>query len=174
MTNPMPFSLRFPLTEIDHWASRYVYEEDDSNLAISNEVQKRGHYTREEFLALAKWRALRSVPKCEKNESGQIEYATRIALTRENKFERLRIGILNSLQGVNWPMASVLLHFGHRDPYPILDFRALWSLGLEEGPSEYNFKFGWDYVEDCCDLREKAGTTMRTVDRALWQYSKEH
>jgi hypothetical protein len=70
--------------------------------------------------------------------------------------------------------ASVLLHFGQKDPYPILDFRALWSLGLDEGPSVYNFKFWWEYVECCRDLRTKAGTTMRTLDRALWQYSKEH
>jgi hypothetical protein len=117
---------------------------------------------------------VRNIRRCEKNAPEEIEYATRIALSPENKNERLRIGILNSLQGVDWAMASVLLHFGHNDPYPIIDFRALWSLGLYEGPSVYSFKFWWSYVEFCRALREKAGTTMRTLDRALWQYSKEH
>jgi hypothetical protein len=170
----MQFSLRFLLKEINHWASRYAYEDDDPILAIGEEVKKRGYYTRKEFLTLAQWKAPRIVPKCEKNESGQVEYATRIALSPENKFERVRIGVLNSLQGVSWPMASVLLHFGHNDPYPILDFRALWSLGLGEEPWQYSFNFWWSYVECCRDLREKAGTTMRTLDRALWQFSKEH
>jgi hypothetical protein len=114
-------------------------------LDIPEEVKKRGYYRREEFLKLAAWKAVRNVWRCEKNESDQIEYATRIALSPDNKFERLRIGILNCLQGVDWPMASVLLHFGHKDPYPILDFRALWSLGLDDGPSVYNFYFWWSY-----------------------------
>ncbi len=43
--------------------------------------------------------------------------------------ERLRIEVLTLLNGVSWPTASVLLHFGYDNLYPILDFRALWSLG---------------------------------------------
>ena len=35
-----------------------------------------------------------------------------------------------ALSGVRWPTASVLLHFGHRDRYPILDYRALEALGV--------------------------------------------
>jgi hypothetical protein len=170
----MQFILRFPLKEVEHWASQYPYEYDKDILDIPDIAQKRGYYTQKQFLALAYWKSPRIVWRCEKNESGQIEYATRIALSPENKFERLRIGILNCLQGVDWPMASVLLHFGHTDPYPILDFRALWSLGLDEGPSVYNFDFWWSYVEFCRDLRKKAGTDMRTLDRALWQYSSEN
>jgi hypothetical protein len=170
----MPFTLRFTLNEIDHWASRYAYEDDEAILAIGEEVKKRGYYTRREFLALAQWKAARNIHRCEANAPEQVEYATRIALSPENKFERLRIGILRSLQGVDWPIASVLLHFGHKDAYPIIDFRALWSLGLDEEPWQFNFRFWWDYVEFCRDLREKVGTTMRTLDRALWQYSKEN
>jgi hypothetical protein len=131
-------------------------------------------YAKVEFLILAKWKAARNIRQCEANAPEEIEYATRMALSPENKYERLRIGILNCLQGVGWPMASVLLHFGHKGPYPILDFRALWSLGLDEEPWSYNFDFWWSYVECCRNLREKAGTTMRTRDRALWQFSKEH
>lgn len=42
--------------------------------------------------------------------------------------------ILTTINGVSWPMASVLLHFGHADRYPILDFRALWSLEVDTPP----------------------------------------
>jgi hypothetical protein len=68
--------------------------------------------------------------------------------------EKLRIGILMTLDGVGWPVASVLLHFGHVDPYPILDYRALEALGVDE-PPQYTFDFWWSYVEACRTLATK-------------------
>lgn len=59
------------------------------------------------------------------------------------------------------------------NPYPIIDYRALWSLGLEQKGAYYTFDDWWTYVESCRDLSEQAGVDMRTFDRALWQYSKE-
>jgi hypothetical protein len=169
----MPFSLRFPIIETEHWASQYAYEDNVPILRIVKKVQERGFYMQKEFLALAKWKAARNIRRCEKNAPEEIECATHLALSAENRFEPLRIGILYCLEGVGWPMASVLLHFGHKDPYPILDFRVLWSPGPAEDPSVYNFKFWWDYVQFCRNLLEEAGTTIRNLDHALWQYSKE-
>jgi len=76
------------------------------------------------------------------------------------------------LDGVDWPTASVLLHFCDRQPYPVLDFRALWSLRISTPPT-YTFEFWWAYVICTRQLADAAGESMRTVDRALWQYSKE-
>ena len=76
------------------------------------------------------------------------------------------------LDGVSWPTASVILHFFHRRRYPILDFRALWSVGLEP-PVQYGFNFWWDYVQYCRILARESRVDMRTLDRPLWQYSKE-
>jgi len=45
--------------------------------------------------------------------------------------ERSRIEVLTNLDGVRWPTASVILHFFHKEPYPIMDFRALWSVSLD-------------------------------------------
>jgi hypothetical protein len=67
----------------------------------------------------------------------------------------------------------VILHFFHRDPYPIIDFRALWSVSLPV-PVQYGFDFWWPYVQFCRDLSDRTGLDMRTLDRALWQYSKEN
>lgn len=41
---------------------------------------------------------------------------------------KLRICLLRSLDGVDWPVASALLHVGLSAEYPIIDLRALWSL----------------------------------------------
>ena len=87
--------------------------------------------------------------------------------------ERLRIGVLTLLEGVELPTASVLLHLAHPDPYPILDVRAIWSLGIDKQPSYYPFEFWMAYTEACRALAREAGVSMRTLDRALWQYSSE-
>ena len=72
------------------------------------------------------------------------------------------------------PTASVLLHLAHRDPYPILDVRAIWSLGVEKQPSSYSFEFWWAYTAKCRSLAMEAGIPMRVLDRALWQFSREN
>ena len=75
--------------------------------------------------------------------------------------------------GYGWPTASVLLHFGYDNLYPILDFRALWSLGLEKPPSQYDFDFWMDYTHYCRQLAAETNVSMRTLDRALWQSAKK-
>jgi hypothetical protein len=100
-----------------------------------------------------------------------IQAITRTALSAPD--EPRRIKVLTTINGVSWPMASVLLHFGHADRYPILDFRALWSLEVDT-PPVYTFSFWWEYTQACQKLATNAGVSMRTLDRALWQYSKEN
>jgi hypothetical protein len=71
----------------------------------------------------------------------------------------------------------VLLHFGHTDPYPILDFRALWSLGVDvptDAYGFYDFPLWRAYTNFCRDLADACGVPMRELDRALWRYSKEN
>lgn len=79
-----------------------------------------------------------------------------------------------ALRGAQLPTASVLLHLARPDLYPIIDFRALWSLSINMPPASYGFAFWWAYVQACRELARSAGVTMRRLDRALWQYSKEH
>ena len=74
----------------------------------------------------------------ELNHAQYVLEMTAIALNATS--ERTRIETLTLLDGVSWPTASVILHFFHRRRYPILDFRALWSVGLEP-PVQYGFNF---------------------------------
>jgi hypothetical protein len=80
--------------------------------------------------------------------------------------------VLQILKGVSWPVASVILHFGKKDLYPILDYRALWSVGIKK-PNVYNFELWISYVKYCRKLAKELNISMRTLDKALWQYSKE-
>ena len=41
-------------------------------------------------------------------------------------------------------------------------------------PCKYDFRFWWEYVEICREISRQSQVGMRTLDRALWQYSKEN
>lgn len=69
----------------------------------------------------------RSESKCERNGERTIRAITQAAFATPD--EPLKMDLLRLLAGVEWPTASTLLHFCDSRPYPILDFRALWSLG---------------------------------------------
>lgn len=166
------FLLRFDKDRIQYWAARYNYPGDEEVEAIATANKTRGHMERKEFLSLCKWKTPRSQPKCALNSTELIREVTGIALS--TKHEELRIGVLQVLHGVSYPTASVILHFWHKDPYPILDFRALWSLGLDKQPAYYSFDLWCQYTDFCRKLAEESGVSQRTLDRALWQYSAEN
>ncbi len=136
---------------------------------VTPPARKRGYYTADEFLELAIWKT-RGRPErfLVENRPEVIEEATQIAFSCHT--EELRIGVLRSLRGVSWPVASAIFHFGHRDRYPILDFRALEALGLPQGSFRYNFEIWWAYVTECRRLADRYGVTMRTLDKALWMW----
>ena len=165
------FKLRFKEDRIHYWADRYSYA---SEARFEDEVapvaRKRGYLTREEFLILCEWKTPRTKPLVLKNPEDIVKAVTRAAL--ESRHEDVKIGVLRSLNGVSWPTASVVLHFCDKRPYPILDFRALWSLSCDV-PSSYTVDFWLAYTAFVRALALRNGHSMRIVDRALWQFSKE-
>jgi hypothetical protein len=174
----MKYELRFDDRKIAELARRYTSTQKEKEREIEDRIEhtigpytrKKGFYSKGDFLELCKWKSVRTRARCELNDHEFLHEVTSVALTTPN--ERLRIEILRLLSGVDWPTASVLLHFGHIEPYPILDVRALWSLSIS-GPSVYDFSF-WDgYVQICRNIARDMGISMRTLDRALWQFSKE-
>lgn len=166
------FKLRIAKRELQQWVIRYTISDEERKIEdeIIPLVRARGFYEKEEFLTLCRWRSPRAVARCQPNDADFVRAATRIALGEAH--ERIRIGVLRLLRGVDWPTASVLLHFGHRDRYPIIDVRVLWSVGVSR-VLQYTFEFWWGYVEFCRTVSDECGLSMRDLDRALWQYSKE-
>jgi hypothetical protein len=137
---------------------------------LKKPVAGRGFMIKDELRIVAQWKAPRSAGHIEDNPEEYVNEITAFALAART--ERARIEVLTNLDGVRWPTASVILHFFHREPYPIMDFRALWTVSLAV-PSQYSFGFWWPYVQFCRGLSKRLGMDMRTLDRALWQYSKE-
>jgi hypothetical protein len=99
-----------------------------------------------------------------------VERASRRSLGTDDERERMKA--LLTLRGVGVPTASALLHFAFPDRYPILDVRALESLGRPE-QGTYSLAFWLRYLEACRRLATAHGVSIRTHDKALWQHSKE-
>ena len=119
---------------------------------------------------MCSWKTVRSRPKVAANTEAAVVDATRRALSAGD--EATRIGALLELEGVGVPTASTLLYFAFPDDYPIVDIRALESLGVKPR-STYPVSFWLEYLGACRELARTAGVSLRTLDKALWQYSKE-
>lgn len=167
------FALRFPAADSHQYAdayTRYVPEQHNAPaLAAGQFMREEGYLSKPHFIALGEWKTPRNRRHYKANAPDYIEAVTRAAYHADN--ERFRIEVLCLLQGVSWPTASVLLHFGHPDPYPILDFRALWSSGIDE-PPRYTYPFWAKYVAYTRKLSARHDLSMRALDAALWTYSK--
>jgi hypothetical protein len=166
-------SFRLCIADADllHWAGRYSYPgEAEIEERIAPVARDRGFLTREDFLALCRWKTPRSQPRCAENRDELVHEVTRIALSATD--DEIKIRALLMLAGVSWPTASVILHFCDRGRYPVLDIRALWSVGVRRLPA-YTFPLWWEYTCFVRSIQNRTGLAMRTIDRALWQYSKE-
>jgi hypothetical protein len=62
--------------------------------------------------------------------------------------------------------------FAFPNDYPIIDERALESLG-QEAPRYYSLNFWTEYLDACRAIAKDVGVPIRTLDKALWQFSKE-
>jgi hypothetical protein len=165
--------LRFPVSTVGYWSTRYDYRYDSSVVEkLVPTVREQGFLTKSQLLAIVDWKAPRSRRHAQRASDALVVEATREGFS--SQCEELRIGIPALIPGMGYPVGSVLLHFFHSDPYPIIDYRALWSLGLDQNSAYYTFDRWWAYVEACRGLSQEAGVDMRVLDRALWQYSKEN
>jgi len=161
--------LRFSVAKIAYWAKQYDYPEESSVTDLVERVKECGFVTLEQLRVVARWKSPRSAGRVESNDGDYVRAITGFSLQTKN--ERAKIESLTLLDGVQWPTASVILHFFDAREYPILDYRALWSVGVRV-PRHYSFRFWWEYVVFCRELAHRTGHDIRTLDRALWSFSK--
>jgi hypothetical protein len=171
------FRLRIPAKIMRQLSCQYSGEMNarDQRLTalITQEVfpayEQNGYLTKDQFVSVCEWKSPRAKPSFESNSSELIHEVS--SLARTTKSERIRIQVWTLLKGVKWPTASVFLHFAFPDQYPILDVRALWSLGVDRSPA-HSYEFWESYTKTCRALAKKARITMRELDQALWKFSQ--
>jgi len=167
------FELQFPGGEIESLAARFGSGADDGDErlhAMGGAVRARGYYTRGEFVTVCGWKSPRSRPKILSNSRTSIIRNTRVALAARDELGRIEP--LLALHGVGVPTASTLLFVAFPTEYPILDVRALESLGVK-ARSTYPVDFWLSYLAACRRLAREHAVSIRTLDKALWQHSKE-
>jgi len=164
------FEIQFPPEQVPELAARFPEVDESALETIGAAARARGYYLRREFLLACAWKTPRSAPKVALNTEPAVRTATRRALGDPD--ETVRMQALLSLNGVGVPTASTLLYFAFPALYPILDVRALESLGVKPR-SQYPIAFWLGYLEACRALAAECGVSLRTLDKALWQWSKE-
>lgn len=123
------FELQFPPRDVDALARRFSYEDDAECRAAGAAARARGHYTRPEFLEVCGWKTARSASKVRANDEAAVVESTSRAFSATDETRRMKA--LRELSGVEVPTASALLMFAFPNDYPILDVRALESLGVK-------------------------------------------
>ena len=165
--------LRFDESQIRYYAEKYLEAHpvyDNSVKSIVGEVKARGYLTKSDLIVLSDWTGdPRNKLRIEKNSSISIEDITRIALSPDTA-ETDRINSSLRLYGVGPTIASAILHWVHKDCYPIWSKPARYSVHRNE--IRYTQEEWAVYVSFCRCLAKKNKVNMRTLDRALWKYGK--
>lgn len=167
----MQSALRIPAKEIRTYIERYDYETDLKLAHIREAAKNQCYITRSQLHEVARWKSGRRARLVNENDESFVREVTKFAFRANHEYSR--IGALVLLASVHYPTASVILHFCVEESYPILDFRAIWSLGLTQ-PSVYTPKYWVEYTNICRSLAKEHGLSVREFDMALWQYSREH
>jgi hypothetical protein len=154
------------------WADRYIARMGDTELhlleAVGPAVAARGHYEPDELAAVACWKTPRSQSRIASNPAADVRDITSAAFLAP---ERLQHRVLTLLDGVRVPTATALLTVALPNRHTIIDVRsteALGRLGAWDGTGGYR-----PYLEVCRRLASQLDVDLRTLDRALWRWSKE-
>lgn len=159
------------------YAAKYDDQYKDEDRLVEEEMKKllkrQRYLTRTKLIKTGNWKSRR--PKrfyrSSDNDYTTVKEVTQFAFGTQS--ERARIESLFVLKGVSWPLASVILHFAFPAKYPIMDFRTVWSLGWKQ-PRSYNFAFWEKYCKKIRGISGRYNLPIRTVEKALWKYSKHH
>lgn len=118
-----------------HLTSKIIEEfnaVEKNNMKVQKLIQmcklarKRGYFTRNEFLAICRWKSPRPMKHYTTNSEEEIKQITKKAFS--TLFEKRKIELLDKLKGVNVPMASALLTIMYPECYGVIDVKAWYSL----------------------------------------------
>ena len=154
------------------YASRYSYPDEEAARACGQRVQAARALTIDDLRVLAQWKSPRIGAKIDANDPAFLADVSRAVFLAQHP--QARIEFLCVLHGVDYPMASAILHWVFPQEFALIDYRALWSLGVDTPPQAYRYAFYERYNAKCLSLAVQLKRDLRTVDRGLWQYSKEH
>jgi hypothetical protein len=145
----------------------------------AGEAIRNGDYSLANLEAIVRWKSERAVQVLIGNSNDKIRRALAVATSPEASTEAAVKALLD-LHGIDIALASAVLAAIFPERYTVLDFRALEALGH----ARHDVRFYEEYLAFCKRLAESnivrpqselpAPTPLRTLDRALWEWSRSH
>ena len=158
-------------TLIEEGLEFYDEKLDKEIISMSENVKAKGFATLKDLEKISYWKSPRSHHHIQKNINKTIKDITGEVLNSNS--DLINLSLLLLLHGVSYPTASAFLHFCHELDYPIVDFRAMWSVGFDDQP-KYTPELWIDYVLLTRKISKRYQIDKRTLDRALWGYTKKY
>lgn len=164
----------------EYWQKSGEKEHELEQAAFeAGEAIRNGDYTLANLEPIVRWKSERAVQYLIGNSNEKIRQALAIAASPASSTETAVKALLD-LHGVDLPVASAILAAIFPERYTVLDFRTLEALGH----ARHDVRFYEEYLAFCKRLAESdivkpqsglpAPTPLRTLDRALWEWSKSH
>ncbi len=145
----------------------------------AGESIRNGDYTLANLEAIVRWKSERAVHVLIGNSNEKIRRVLGVAANPEATTETAMRALLE-LNGVDIPLGSAILAAIYPERYTVLDFRALEALGH----ARHDVRFYEEYLAFCKRLADSnivkaqsdlpAPTPLRTLDRALWEWTQSH
>ncbi|MDE0014264.1 MAG: hypothetical protein OXU36_24185 [Candidatus Poribacteria bacterium] len=169
--------LRFAESKIHYYASKYSLDYDGNIEQLVPRVKQRGCLTKYDLVELSDWMLGFHRPhevesnqrNIERNSDSAIETITRSVLTDDSLH---CLYDLEPLSGVSEVLGSAILHWFHKDPYPICSRPALSAVQIDE-QSPLSFHRWRTYVKFCRDIAQRNNVEMRILDRSFMSFSQE-
>jgi hypothetical protein len=163
------FRLQFEPARIKELAASYQYGDDTEPLAAGRRIAS-GDFSRGNVEVIFRWKTRgRGVSRLQGNPDLEISDALRLAGSA--KTERAAVAVLCGLGGVDIPVASAILTMIDPERYTIIDYRALEALGV--AVTVHTITSYLEYLDQCRKLALENDVSLRELDRALWQWSKD-
>jgi hypothetical protein len=145
----------------------------------AGEAIRNGDYSLANLEAIVRWKSERAVQVLIGNSNEKIRRALAVATSPESSTEAAVKALLD-LHGIDIALASAVLAAIFPERYTALDYRTLEALGH----ARHDVRFYEEYLAFCKRLAESnivtpqselpAPTPLRTLDRALWEWSRSH
>ncbi len=140
-------------------------------------VKIRGYFTKEEFLKMGMWKTPRPKRSYQNNSEGNTKQVSKGVFS--TNYEKRRIDLLTSLNGVSIPVASAILTLTDPKKYGVIDIR-VWQILYEYGSvkikptgTNFNFKNWYSYLMKLRYYAKKFKVKPRDVERTLFCYHKK-
>jgi hypothetical protein len=168
-TSDAPFQLEFAPARLRHFSDRYNYADDTEPLDAGHRIAC-SDYTRANLEIIFRWKTgSRGISRLARNSDEEVRDAPEPAINART--ERASVAVLCGLSGVGIPVASAILICIDPLRYTILDFRALEAPGITDHYETIDFYLL--YMAHRRDLAVRHAISLRDLDRALWQWSKD-